>query len=617
MQDFTRSTAGESRAALRIVIIYAVFGLLWIFFSDQIAGRMAPDLQTLVGYGSIKGALFILLTALLLYLLLKRSLNFAHASEERYRDLFEINPHPMWVYDLETLSFLAVNDAAITHYGYSRTEFLAMTIKDIRPPEDIPALLENINKVNDGVDEAGVWQHLKKDGSVIAVEITSHVTTFNGRRSEMVLAHDVTAQLRATQELKEAHRELLVLNRIITACTDVRDMGRLFRTLLQEITEITGLEGGMICLLQEERHLRLVAHRGTSPKVVEALSSTPIGEGECLCSGCSSTGHPIILSSAQEIRAHTAVEAILQEDLTYHAAFPLLASGNCVGTLCLFTRNAPPPSPKLLALLETVTAQIAIAIKSAHLYQESINHSEELERRVMERTRELAAANQELESFSFSVSHDLRAPLVILDGYAQALQEDFPEQLSSKMKEYLEGMQRASRRMAQQIEAMLSLSRVSRAELRHEVVNLSDMALEIMANLRKGDPERQVELHIAPKALATGDARLLQLVMENLLGNAWKYSAKKSVAVIEFGVQQEGEQRLYFVRDNGAGFDMSQAGKLFAPFQRLHRQDEFSGTGIGLATVQRIIHRHGGSIHYSAKPDQGATFSFTLGGYEQ
>ncbi|HEU0265346.1 MAG TPA: PAS domain S-box protein, partial [Geobacterales bacterium] len=255
MQDSTRSTAGESRAALRIVVIYAVFGLLWIFISDHLAGRMAPDLQTLVGYSSIKGALFILFTALLLYLLLKRSLSFAHASEERYRNLFEINPHPMWVYDLETLSFLAVNDAAITHYGYSRDEFLAMTIKDIRPPEDIPALLENISQVNDGVDEAGVWQHLKKDGSVIAVEITSHVTTFNGRRSEMVLAHDVTAQLRATQELKEAHRELLVLNRIITACTDVRDMGRLFRTLLQELTEITGLEGGMICLLQEEKYL--------------------------------------------------------------------------------------------------------------------------------------------------------------------------------------------------------------------------------------------------------------------------------------------------------------------------------------------------------------------------
>ena len=225
---------------------------------------------------------------------------------------------------------------------------------------------------------------------------------------------------------------------------------------------------------------------------------------------------------------------------------------------------------------------------------------------------QLEASNRELESFSYSVSHDLRAPLRGIDGYSQALLEDYGEQLPEEGQRYLERIRSSTQRMATLIDDLLNLAHVTRVQLNFVPVNLSHLAESILSELQRTQPERSVEWSVAPNLTARADLRLLAVVLENLLNNAWKYSSRQERARIEFGGKQEGEETTYFVRDNGAGFDMAYADKLFGAFQRLHTVSEFPGTGIGLATVQRIIQRHGGRIWAEGVVNEGATFFFTL-----
>jgi two-component system sensor histidine kinase/response regulator len=238
--------------------------------------------------------------------------------------------------------------------------------------------------------------------------------------------------------------------------------------------------------------------------------------------------------------------------------------------------------------------------------------NDELDQRVQERTAQLAVANRELEAFSYSVSHDLRAPLRAMDGFSQALVEDYGGKLDAQGRDYLERVRAASQRMAQLIDDLLNLSRVGRTEIHLGEVDLSALAGEIAEDLRNAEPSRQVEMVIAKDLKASGDARLLRVVLANLLGNAWKFTRKKPQARIEFGLTDKDGEPAYFVRDEGVGFDMAYAGKLFGAFQRLHTTSEFEGTGIGLATVGRIVRRHGGKVWADGAVGQGATFYFTL-----
>ena len=225
---------------------------------------------------------------------------------------------------------------------------------------------------------------------------------------------------------------------------------------------------------------------------------------------------------------------------------------------------------------------------------------------------QLTQANKELEAFSYSVSHDLRAPLRSIDVFSKALLEDCGDKLDSHGKDHLQRVRMATQRMAQLIDDMLNLSRVTRSEMKRDMVNLSELTKAIVAELKRTEPERQIDFAIAQDVVVKGDARLLRVVLENLLGNAWKYTGKHSHARIEFGLTQQNGRPVYFVRDDGAGFDTAYADKLFGAFQRLHSVTEFEGTGIGLATVQRIIHRHGGRVWAEGAVEQGATFYFTL-----
>jgi PAS domain S-box-containing protein len=235
-----------------------------------------------------------------------------------------------------------------------------------------------------------------------------------------------------------------------------------------------------------------------------------------------------------------------------------------------------------------------------------------LESRVRDRTAQLEVANQELEAFSYSVSHDLRAPLRSIDGFSRALQQDHGPQLGEEGRHYLDRVRSAAQRMAQLIDDLLALSRVTRSEIRRETVHLSALAQAIADELKQTAPDRPVDFVIAPGLMAQGDPRLLRVVLDNLLRNAWKFTRKQARARIELGATLEGGQTAFYMRDNGAGFDMNYAHKLFCAFQRLHAHTDYEGTGIGLATVQRIIKRHGGRVWAEGQVNRGATFYFTL-----
>jgi PAS domain S-box-containing protein len=234
--------------------------------------------------------------------------------------------------------------------------------------------------------------------------------------------------------------------------------------------------------------------------------------------------------------------------------------------------------------------------------------NEDLERRVAE----LAAVNREIEAFSYSVSHDLRAPLRSIDGFSQALLEECGDALTGDGRDYLRRVRTATQRMGELIDDLLNLARVTRREMRREPVDLSALARLTLGQLQKTEPDRAVDVAVGDGFVAWGDPHLPRLVLQHLLGNAWKFTSKQAAARIEFGMERHADAPVYYVRDNGVGFDMAYSEKLFGAFQRLHAMTEFPGTGIGLATVQRIVTRHGGRVWAEAAVGTGATFYFTL-----
>lgn len=485
-------------------------------------------------------------------------------SEKRYRLLFDSNPLPMWAYDLETLRFLAVNKAAVRCYGYSQKEFLSMTIKDIRPAEDVPPLLAAIKSVSYELDDAGMWRHRKKDGMVIDVEITRHSIIFGDRCAEIVLANDITERKRYEEMIVrlagivESSEDAILsknLDGIITTWNEGAE-----RLYGYAAGEIMGQSVSMLMPPGRKDELSLILGRLKRGDRIKHFETTRLKK------------------SGEQIDVSLTISTIKNR------------SGTIIGA-------------------STIARDIT-ARKRAEEQLHRLN--ETLEQRVFERTAQLQAANRELEAFSYSVSHDLRAPLRHINGFSQALLEDYADKLDEGGKGFLQQLRGASHEMAQLIDDLLQLARVTRSEMRREIVNLSELAHEVIADLTESDPERTVAINIEEGLEAIGDQGLLRAMLSNLLGNAWKFTSKLAQAEIAFGKDLQDGETVHFVRDNGAGFDMTYVNKLFGAFQRLHTASEFEGTGIGLASVQRIINRHGGRIWAESTIDHGATFYFTL-----
>jgi K+-sensing histidine kinase KdpD len=384
----------------------------------------------------------------------------------------------------------------------------------------------------------------------------------------------------------------------------------------RRLAELIGDTATVRLVSEDGQSLQLAANYHPDPEIDQlyrrTLETYPQRLGEGITGEVARTGQPVLMPKVdlEAFLPRTKPEYVpmfRRIGLTAYVVVPLRAAGRVIGTVSLARHGTleRPYTDEDQALLADLADRAALAIENARL----ISH---LEQRIAERTAELQAANRELEAFSYSVSHDLRAPLRAIDAFSLAVMEDYREILPREGMEDLERVRASSARMGQLIDAMLRLGRVTRAEMHREWVGLSRLVGSILAELQRAQPGRRVEVVIREGLTAYGDPQLLKVALENLVGNAWKFTERHPRARIEFGEVERDGQRQFFVGDNGAGFEMAYADKLFSPFQRLHTLEEFPGTGIGLATVKRIIQRHGGSIDAEGKVDGGATFYFTL-----
>jgi PAS domain S-box-containing protein len=520
-----------------------------------------------------------------------------------YRQLFDETPQPLWVWDCETLRFLAVNQAAVQQYGFSAEEFLRMRLGDLHPATH-PAGNEFA-----GLSGSRTYlsRHQRKNGSVFVVEVTGKPLSFEGRRAVLALNVDMT-------ERKRAEKRALAFSNLGRRLGAARTAKEAAQMLMDAAEELFGWDACTFDLC--------AADQSTISTVlyIDTINGRRLDvSADCVGTAPSAYARRALEKGAQLVlRTEPIVlpdDAIPFGDKAQPSAslmyVPVRKNANVIGVLSIQSYRPRAYAEEDLRALQALADHCSGALERVRAEQELERLNHELEKRVRERTAQLEAINKELETFSYSVSHDLRAPLRSIRGFSEVLLERHASQLDARGQEFLRRACESSHQMDLLIEDLLKFSRAGRTELVRQAVNLSALAETVVGELHKLEPERSVQFQIAPNLQADADGRLLRVVMDNLLRNAWKFTGKVKEARIEVGSTLEPEPAFY-VRDNGAGFDMQYVGKLFGVFQRLHSTSEFPGTGVGLATVQRIINRHGGRVWATGARNQGATLYFTL-----
>jgi PAS domain S-box-containing protein len=546
-------------------------------------------------------------------------------SESRYRTLFENSLSGFALHEVvldedgEPVDyvFLAANPAFEEQSGLKVADVLGARATDVVPGLRETGLIERYGRVSLTGDPQRFEAYVPALGRHFDIQVVSPRP-----RQFATIFTDVTDHRANVVRLARLTRLYQMLGAVMEAVPEEREPDRLYDKVCRIVVEQGGFRLAWVGRKRRNGRVQVVASAGVEGAADEIDVSTrrtaaglsPVAVA--LVEGRSDTCGEI----AVDPRMAPYRERADRWGLRSLAAVPIVVDGHHDTVLVICSTEPGRFDAEEVSLLERLAADVGFGIEAAGRERarrkaerqfEALNA--DLELRVRERTDALEAANAELEAFSYSVSHDLRAPLRALDGFSLALLEDYGADLDGDAEDYLNRIRVASQRMARLIDDLLMLSRVTRRGMTRGRVDLSAAARSIGTELADDDPGRQVKLVVTPRMVATGDAQLLDVALRNLLDNAWKFTSRTAGARVEVGMEGEGEDRVFFVRDNGAGFDSQYADKLFAPFQRLHGDDEFPGTGIGLATVQRIVRRHGGRVWAEGATGTGATVWFTLG----
>jgi PAS domain S-box-containing protein len=487
-------------------------------------------------------------------------------SEERVRMIFDSVSDAIFVHELGTGRIVETNQRACEMYGRTHDDILSGPIEQLSmgtPPYSQKEALEWLARAEAGRPQSFEWRSRDRHGRLFWTDLNARRANVGGQDRILVTARDISAR-------KEAEAA--------------------FRAKSEELDRFFTLSLDLLCIADIQ---------GSFRRLNEAWFRTLKFSPEEML------GRPLIdFAHPDDVEKTRAVMTRLEDK---QAVVDFVNRCRCKdGSYRWIEWRSHASGQFIYAAARDITER--------HMAQEYIEKlNVELERRVADRTSQLMTINEELHAFSYSVSHDLRAPLRAINGFASALHEDYLPKLDEAGRDYLERIRAASQRMERLIDDLLKLSRVTRASLTRGPVELSLLAESVFTELRAANPERSITANIQPGMVVNGDAGLLRLVMDNLIGNAWKFTRNRKDACIEVGSRMEDGSRVWFVQDNGTGFDMAFSDKLFGAFQRLHSSQEYEGTGIGLATVQRIIHRHGGRTWAVGHVGEGAKFCFTLG----
>lgn len=522
-------------------------------------------------------------------------------SDERHRLLFEKNPHPVFVYDSETLAFLAVNAAAIKHYGYSREEFLSsITVKDIHPKEDIPHFLDRLSKVvldDDIISAPG--RHQKKDGAKLDVEITSHALMFAGKRAEIVLINDVTARRRMQLESS-------VISEIIQGIATTTNLDELLQLIHWSIARVLFAENCFVALHDPATDQLSFEFWADNVDPVPEPGSV----GKSLSNYVLRTGKALLLT--KELEAELYDSGLVEQVGTKSPSWlgvPLKTPERTIGVLVVqHYELSNVYSEQDVAFLVSVGDQIALAIERKRTEQQLAIFNEKLQR-----------SNRELQDFAYVASHDLQEPLRKVQAFSDRLKTRFADKLESEGLDYLERMRGAASRMQLLIQDLLTFSRVSTQAQPFSSVNLETITREVLTDMEVKIEETGAQVELEGLPVIDADPLQMRQLMQNLIGNALKFRKPDTAPVIHVRGQRAGSKEIgssghieISVQDNGIGFDEKYADKIFAVFQRLNGRAEYEGSGVGLAICRKIIERHQGNITVKSSPGEGTTFIFSL-----
>lgn len=468
--------------------------------------------------------------------------------------------------------------------------------------------------------QAGLFYPIQSGELVVAALEFFHHEPRNPDEESLRVLTTIASQLgqavqrqRAESLLRARTHQQAVVAELGQEALTRRDLPAFLQGVAAAVATTLDVELAQILRLETEANrLLLIAGVGWNPGEIGAATVDAGRESQHGTVLLSST--PVIVEDLAKDDRFPASKLLREHDVRSGLSVLIPGSPRPWGVLGAHTKRLRRFTQDDSNFLQAVANVVASALEHHRAEEELIRHRDHLEDLVGERTAELTTANKELEAFSYSVSHDLRQPLRTINGFSQALLEEYGDQVGPDGRELLQRVRAGTQRMALLIDDLLKLSRVTRSELRREKIDLGAIAHSIIQQLRQRDPDRRVEFVVSGDLRDEGDIHLVRVMLENLLGNAWKFTSKHASARIEFTSASTESGKVYAVRDDGAGFDQRHVDRLFAPFQRLHRMTEFEGTGIGLATVQRILQRHGGRIWAEGAVEKGATFQFTLHG---